>query len=314
LNSRIARHAAAAAVAVGVSIASARSGGADVSSAAGSFETKKACVGWHEQAQILRRASSLIEARADLLACSQDVCPVAVRSDCAEWLSDVGGAIPSVVIRARSAALDESNVRVFVDATLATSHLDGRAVELDPGIHTFRFEADGESPVEERVLVVEGEKNRILTVPFGVPFGAAGPAPSGTGAAGPNGSAAPGAPAARPIPMLDYAFAAGAVVAAGVSAGFGVWGLDEKSSLDSSCRPVCTSSQIASVRTKLVVADALLGVALVSAGAAVYVYVTRPEIALPAAPAAAARGARPWARVTMGGGASGPSLGLEGAF
>jgi hypothetical protein len=311
-GSRIARHAAA--VAVGLSIASAPAGAADDSSAAGTFETKKACVAWHEQAQILRRASSLVEARADLLACSQDVCPVAVRSDCAQWLADVAGAIPSVVVRARSAGLDESSVRVFVDATLAKSHLDGRALELDPGLHTFRFEADGESPAEERVLIVEGEKNRILTIPFGVPSGVPGRAPS-AGAAGADGSAAPGAPRPRPIPKLDYVLAGGALVAAGASAGFGIWGLEAKSSLDSSCRPVCTSAQIASVRTKLVVADALLGGSLVSAGATVYVYVTRPEIALPGAPASAALGtARSWARVTMGAGATGPSLGLEGAF
>jgi hypothetical protein len=309
VGTRFVREAAAGAVLVALSLGSPPAGAGDEPNANGALEIKKACVAWHEQAQVLRRASSLIEARAALLSCSQDACPVAVRADCAEWLGALTDAIPSVVVRAKSFEKDESDVRVYCDANLIASHLDGRAVELNPGLHTFRFEAPGHDTIEEQVLVVEGEKNRILMVSFGGAAGQPGVHDQSSGANA--GTPAPTGPLLRPIPKLDFVLVGAAALAAGSFAGFGVWGLNDKSSLESSCQPVCSQSQIDSVRTKFIVADVSLAVALLSLGTAGYVYVTRPAVEPAAAPGT---GARPVAWLTVGAGPSGASLELEGGF
>ncbi len=71
------------------------------------------------------------------------------------------------------------DVRILIDGQLATERLDGNPIAIDPGDHTVRFEANGARPVDERILLRQGEKNRILTVTFG------GPGPEREGAAGP---------------------------------------------------------------------------------------------------------------------------------
>jgi hypothetical protein len=53
-------------------------------------------------------------------------------------------------------------VKVTADGALLTEQLDGRAVRLDPGVHTFRFEAPGNAPLEQPVVVGEGEHDRPI--------------------------------------------------------------------------------------------------------------------------------------------------------
>jgi hypothetical protein len=232
-----------------------------------SEDTKKICVARHEQAQILRRNSKLTEARAALLVCAQDSCPGGIRADCVEWLGAVSNAIPSVVIAAKMRDKDEYNVRVTVDDALVTSRLDGIALELNPGVHTFRLEVAGQDPIEQQLLLVEGQKSRILNVRFGRPEPES---PAG----GANTGRAPDT--YRPVPTLDYILAGVGVLGIGSFAGFGLWGLDQKKSLEGTCSPVCTSTQTAPVRAKFMVADVSLGVAVLSTVVAAYVYFTRP--------------------------------------
>jgi hypothetical protein len=51
---------------------------------------------------------------------------------------------------------------VSVDGVTVTHGLDGKALEVDPGVHTFRFELAG-AAVEQMVLIREGEKSRAIT-------------------------------------------------------------------------------------------------------------------------------------------------------
>ncbi|WP_437932449.1 hypothetical protein WMF37_25380 [Sorangium sp. So ce291] len=153
--------------------------------------SKRACAAAYERAQGLRRDGKLIAAREALIACSQPTCPAAAVADCGPWLAEVEKSLPSVVIAARDAGGRERlDVRVLVDGRLLAAALDGKALPVDPGPHTFRYEPAGGPAVEERVLIREGEKNRAITVILGAP-------PAGAPSS-PRPMVAPAAPSAPP--------------------------------------------------------------------------------------------------------------------
>src|ERR1700752_3565225 len=79
-------------------------------------QDKAACLDAASKAQKLRSAHSLVEARAQLRICSAASCPTAVQADCAGWLIDVEGGLPTVVVsdKNRSGA-DVVDVKVSVD-------------------------------------------------------------------------------------------------------------------------------------------------------------------------------------------------------
>jgi hypothetical protein len=126
---------------------------------------KEACAGAAEQAQKFRTDKKLLSARERLIACSRDACPAVIRKDCVKWLPDVEAALPTIIVRVRDAQnKDVINVKVSVDGEPFAAVLDGTAHPVDPGPHTFRYEAPGTDPIEEQVLVSQGEKDRVLKV------------------------------------------------------------------------------------------------------------------------------------------------------
>ncbi|WP_438002208.1 hypothetical protein WMF26_24065 [Sorangium sp. So ce185] len=168
---------------------------------------KRACAAAYERAQGLRRDGKLLAAREALIACSQPTCPAAAVADCGPWLAEVEKSLPTVVIAAKDAhGRERLDVRVLVDGRPLAAALDGKALPVDPGPHTFRYEPASGPAVEERVLIREGEKNRAITVTLGAssagapaspPPPAAAPTPASTGSP-PAPTAAPTAPTAAP--------------------------------------------------------------------------------------------------------------------
>lgn len=130
--------------------------------------TKQACIDAHEQAQFLKRKGKLIAERENLLVCSQDACPEILRVACVGWLDDNLRSLPTIVLEAH----DENNrptedVRVSIDGQAAKERLDGRAQPIDPGEHVFRF-TDGKGATREvKVVISEGQKNKIIVGEFG---------------------------------------------------------------------------------------------------------------------------------------------------
>src|SRR6476646_341830 len=64
-------------------------------------EDKQACLAAFDKAQQLRIDGRLRAARVELALCARNECPTLVRQDCATWLNDVMGSLPSVVVGAR---------------------------------------------------------------------------------------------------------------------------------------------------------------------------------------------------------------------
>jgi hypothetical protein len=137
-------------------------------SAVAAEPTKAECVAANSAAQDLRTAGKLREAHVKLALCISASCPGPVREDCGERLRDLEKATPSIVFEAKDGAgNDLSAVVVIMDGQPLAKKLDGAALVVDPGEHTFTFEADRLPTVEKKLVLREGEKERRERVTLG---------------------------------------------------------------------------------------------------------------------------------------------------
>jgi hypothetical protein len=202
----------------------------------------------------------------------RDVCPQIVRKDCTLWLAEVTAALPSVVVGARDAqGHDVLSLQVSLDGKPFASKVDGKAIAVNPGAHTFRFELAGAPPVEEKVVIREGEKNRDIVIAFKTPG-----ATSAASAPAPPEPVPPKATGSHGPPVLTYVLGGLGVVAAGGYAYFGIKGKSDVDNLRSSCAPGCTQSQKDSASGELLAANVSFGVGAVAIVAAAIVWLAAP--------------------------------------
>lgn len=244
-------------------------------------DDKAACADAAERSQSLREQKKLRDARAALLECSRETCPKVVRKDCVKWLGEVDAGLPSVVFRAKDPdGGDLVDVRVTEGGAALAPKLDGGAITIDPGAHELKFEAIGTSlePRTERIVVSEGEKNRIVTVTFAKAGGPTAPPAAATTAPPPVTAAPPPKSGSSPWPWI-----AGGVGVAGLAT-FGIFQIvarGERSDLEDGCgkTQTCPKSQVDPVRTKFVVSGIGLGVGIVGIGASAVLFATRSSSA-----------------------------------
>lgn len=235
---------------------------------------KRQCYAEYEGAQVARQAGRFRDARASLLVCSNTACPPAVQTDCVTWLDQVSKSLPTVVFIARVHDRDELGVRVIMDGQQLIASLDGKSVPVDPGPHTFRFERPPYPPVEQQVLISEGEKGRQIRANF------AEVAERTTAVTDPGSGVTPLATpeAYRPIPAATFVFSG--LTLAGIG-GFAFLGASAKSDRDkllNTCAPFCEESEVNPIKRKLLAADLSLGAAAVSALVATWTYLARPAV------------------------------------
>jgi hypothetical protein len=253
------------------------------STARAQSDTKKECLAASDRAQQLRIEGKLRGARESLAVCGRNECPALVRQDCVQWMSEVLASLPSVVVGARDAqGHDVVKVKVSIDGTVAEERLEGKPIPLDPGVHTFRYETAGAPAVEEQVVVREGEKNRPLNVTFAGPPGAttAGPSSAPAGPSSNGGSAGSETISVRHVSpsntVVGLVVGGLGIVALGGALYFELSANSDAATLNDTCRPNCTASDVDSVRTKYVYAGVGLGVGLVAVGVATYFLLARP--------------------------------------
>lgn len=258
---------------LGFLAASACSALATTSSVARADEREQ-CVAAADQAQDLRDKGQYRRAREQMLVCSRDVCPGAVKRDCAQWLTDLDTAAPTIVVSAKSNGSDITGVKVSLDGQVLTEKLDGKPMLVDPGEHTLRYETAGAAPKEEKVVIITGQKMRIMTVTFTTDAPPPPPPPPGGDGGGEK----------APIPVLAYVLGGVGVVGLGAATFFWLSGLGDKSHLEDTCGPkngkpgFCAQSDVDSARTKLVIGDVSGGIGLVALGAAAYFVIARPKV------------------------------------
>lgn len=159
------------------------------------------CLAATESSLSLRHQHRLREARAKALVCSAPSCPGDIREECSRRVGELNVAIPTIVFDVRDAdGGDLIAVKVSMEGQLLTDHLDGTAVAIDPGPHTFTFESAGQPKVEKKLLIREGQKDWNEVVTLGTRKVAATPAPAPAPA--PKPAPAPASPmmgAAEPL-------------------------------------------------------------------------------------------------------------------
>lgn len=240
-----------------------------------------ACISAYTQTQTLRKDGKILSANKQAAICARATCPSVLAKDCARWHAELDASTPSVVFDVRSPSGAELvDVRVEVDGDRLVDKIDGKAVEVDPGKRTFRFVAPNAPPVELRVVVREGEKNRKLAVALA--------------------AEAPAKPGARPVPLGVWLFGGATVAALATATVFTIDGLSKKSALDA-CRPTCSPADVDAMSARFTFADVAAGAAVMAGAATLYLYLTRPTVEA----GSAASGARAWVAPLPGGGAFG---------
>jgi hypothetical protein len=127
------------------------------------------CAASAERSLTLRTAHKLRDARAELLVCAAPSCPAEIREECDRRITDVNAAMPTIVFEALEGDHDVTAVSVTMDGAKLASTLDGTSIAIEPGEHTFRFELAGRAPVDKKLVIREGEKERRERIAFVAP-------------------------------------------------------------------------------------------------------------------------------------------------
>jgi hypothetical protein len=125
-----------------------------------------ACMVAYKSAQEKEQAGHLREARDLLASCARGVCGHALKQQCTSRFvaldsADIPSILPAVTDETGAPRLD---VQVRMDGELLASRLDGQALSVDPGMHEFSFTTEGGLSATEKVLIVQGQLDRPLTV------------------------------------------------------------------------------------------------------------------------------------------------------
>jgi hypothetical protein len=252
-------------------------------------DDRAACLDAVSKGQRLRDMHKLVEAREQLRVCAALRCPAVVRTDCTDWLAEVDKALPTVVVTAKSGAgADLVDVKVSVDGQPLVSKLDGQAVPMNAGPHTFHFEGVDGTRIDQHVMVREGEKNQAVAAVLGAApvthtgsLGAASPAPSGT--------------SSSPRKTVGWVLGGAGVVGLGVGTVLGIIAaLDKSAHCDANDQ--CDPGGTARIRREALVSDVgwTAGGILLAGGAALVLFAPgashEPTAAVRVAPAVTASG------------------------
>lgn len=225
-------------------------------------DTRKACLDATEKGQSLRDDGKLSAAREQFAACASDKCPAVIAKECTSWLQKLTDDQPTIAFRAKdSAGKDVIDAQVLVDGTSVTDTIDGKAVNVDPGVHTFKYVHAGSPDVEEKVVVRVGEKNRFVDITFTTT------APTVATTTQPVADEKTSRSGFH-VPVLAWVTGAVGLAAFGAMAGLAVSASGDESSLRTSCAPNCAQGDVDAIQTKLVLANVAMGVGIVGLGVA----------------------------------------------
>jgi hypothetical protein len=109
--------------------------------------------------------------RSQLLICGSASCPADIRDACVSRVSEVNTEIPTIVFAAKdsSSGADLTAVKVTMDGEVLVGRLEGTALSVDPGEHTFTFDVAGQPSVTKKLVIQQGQKDRREQISFGTP-------------------------------------------------------------------------------------------------------------------------------------------------
>lgn len=207
------------------------------------------CYASYENAQQLRNKGDLVAAREELRVCADPACPAAVTTDCGPWLNAVEASLSTVTFMVRDEkGADLEDVTVKMDGKPIATKLDGKAVPVNAGVHTFTFSAIGRNDEEKKITVHEGEKARAIDVTLS-------PAGSST-----REDEAPKGTKGKNLAAPFFVLGGVGVVGFGMFGVFGGLGLAAKSDAEDTCAPNCSDDEVSGIKTDFLVADVSMGI------------------------------------------------------
>jgi murein DD-endopeptidase MepM/ murein hydrolase activator NlpD len=267
---------------------------------------EEACLNVLKEAKAKEQSGELQAARVLLRQCAQNPCSGFVRQQCANRNTKLEMDTPSVVLLVTDAAGgSRTDVQVKVDGEPFASTLDGRALAIDPGMHDFSFIADGHVFATQRILIVQGQRNRFITANIGRPGSrgavaadeSAGPASEEQAAklpvARPRAKVAEAAkPEAEPEAtaestgaestsqeaaapkhhrILPWVLTGVGIASLGAGAVLTTWGRKDNNNL-SACAPNCSDATLSHIKSIYKGADIAIGVGVAALAAAYWSY------------------------------------------
>lgn len=233
------------------------------------------CVESHERAGMLRLEERWSEAREAMQACSQESCPLTLRTDCARWLEELRDMLPTLLVVVERDDDGRAPLRVSLDGRELALSEPLRPIEVLPGTHRLDFELPSYAPLKHEVNVRIGEKNKVVRVRFARE---APPSPPAERAPSP-------APVTRithrPVPTSTYVFAGAGLLAFGGSGVMFAAALTRRDEARKRCAPGCYDGEREEVDRLLLGADIAAAGGLMLGGLAIYTFVARPTLVLP---------------------------------
>lgn len=223
-----------------------------------------------ERTEAMRADGQYRKARALLLECVNAQCGGDVRRRCATTLQKLDTITPSIVVRATEpSGNDLTDVSVSLGQEQLVSSLDGMAIPVDPGEHTFTFARPGQAPVVKDLNIARGEKFRPIDVVIGevsaLAVSEAEPTASGSSHGG----------------SIERTVATGTLIGVGlVGLGSFAWlGTRARSGEKDleGCDPACSDGAVDSVQKRYLFANLSLGVGVAALGAATWLLLTAPS-------------------------------------
>lgn len=243
------------------------------------------------EGQKLRRDGKLLSAHERFAVCARNSCPAEVVQACARWAHEVEAAIPSVVISVRDEeGHDLPGGQMSIDGEASTP-IGVRAVELDPGEHRVIVER-ADKRHEERVVLREGEKNRMVTVTF--PSRRPAPKPS------PTPLPPPPQPWWTPMRVAGVTIGATGVVVTSVGGALALFAKRDYDDARSSCANGAVDDCPASAVTAADSARSRATAATVVIIAGAFAFATGGALVLLGGPATRDRASRPAVHVGLG--------------
>lgn len=131
-------------------------------------DERAACVQAADRGQVARDQGHISAARVEFTDCARAACPKLVSQQCTQWLGELTQEQPTVSFRALDPKGSEIlDVTVYVDSVERKGSLDGTTIDLDPGVHTFRFVHAGLPDAMVQSIIRVKEKNRVIEAKFG---------------------------------------------------------------------------------------------------------------------------------------------------
>jgi len=125
------------------------------------------CQTTYQRGQVKEKAGQLVEASRLYASCSDLSCGAATWRACVAASTHLHASLPSVI----PVVLDDdgeprADVEVRMDGQVIASQLTGLSIAVDPGPHDFSFSIDSGVFASTKIDVVEGERNRPLSMSY----------------------------------------------------------------------------------------------------------------------------------------------------